>query len=312
MRCNCDTNCIGSKNNILHDLDNYYNPCDDCFTKKLKKSIPIKRQIKLDEFNDKSYKCPSCGKRHIDFVMAHILKFMISNDFLSQNSSIRKVGTPLITPAIPMEKSPFLSENSLVLIINDIDKKTANEIYENVPEVKAVIKGDINKTVGQKDDMSEIYHYDLLAGCDVRCDIQPTDLGNICIFKKQSEIHIEYPKVKSQKIIDIDEVLDKYDNPTVIDAMCGPGTLGIYAIMKNARKVLFNDIYQSAIDATKVNLDVNQISSNKYVVVNKSIQDLVKSLNEKYDVGFIDAFPGMETDELEQSLKKICDEVIII
>ncbi|OED30446.1 50S ribosomal protein L11 methyltransferase [Methanosphaera sp. WGK6] len=312
MKCNCDTNCIDSKDNILQNINDYYAPCKDCFTKTLKKSIPIKRQIKLNEFDNTSYKCASCGKRHIDFVMANILKFLISNDLLSSNSSIRNVGTPLITPALPLDESPFLSENSLVLIINNINEKTAKEIYVNVPEVKAVIKGDVNKIVGQVDENSEIYHYELLAGCDIRCDIQPTDFGNICIFKKQSEIHIEYPKVKSQKIIDVDNVLDKYDNPTVIDAMCGPGTLGIYAIMKNAKKVLFNDIYSSAIDTTKVNLDVNQISSDKYSITNKSIQDLIKCIDKKYDVGFIDAFPGMKTDDLENSLKKVCNEVIII
>lgn len=148
MKCRCKRNCIISRNEILEDIQTRYNPCSDCYTKKLKKSIPIKRQLNLDDVDKNYKKCTSCNKRHIDTVMAHVLKIMIENGFLSTTSSIRKVGTPLITPAVPLKTSPYLPEKSLVLITQHTDNKTSEKIYNSVPEIKSVIKGDINNTVG--------------------------------------------------------------------------------------------------------------------------------------------------------------------
>lgn len=312
MKCNCNKNCMISKEELLNNIENRYNPCPECDKKRLKKSIPIKRQVKLDDIDANYKKCLSCGKRHIDIVMAHILKIMIENNFLSLTSSIRKVGTPLITPAIVLDKSPYLSENSLVLITTTTDEKISKEIYGNVPEVKAVIKGDVKKTVGQLNEKTSICNYQLLAGCDIRCDIQKTPMGSICLFKPQSQIHIEYPKEESSKIQQLDNILKNYDNPTLIDAMSGAGTLGIYALLKNANKVHFNDIYDVAVDTTKTNLKLNNISTNKYNVTNENIHDLVDIIDEKYDIGIIDAFPGVDVNEFKTSLKKICKDVFII
>ncbi len=312
MKCMCDKNCIKTKEEILEDYKTRYESCDCCSSKKIKKSIPLKRQLKLDKIDANYLRCQKCNKRHIDTVMAHILKIMILNDQISDSASIRKVGTPLITPAVVLDRSPYLPNNSLVLITLNVNESVADKIYNEVPEVKAVVKGDINNTVGQLSQEVEINKYELLAGCDVRCDIQNTPTVPLCIYKPQSEIHIEYPKEKSQKIMDVDKVLDKYENPTVIDAMCGPGTLGIYALTKNAKKVLFNDIYDVAVETTKINLDINGISSEKYEIENLDINDLVENITQKYDVGLIDAFPGISVDGYVNVLKKICDEVIII
>ncbi|WP_294967943.1 50S ribosomal protein L11 methyltransferase [uncultured Methanosphaera sp.] len=311
MKCNCEKNCIQTKKEVLDNINQLYKPCSNCTKSKIKKSIPLRRQIKLDKIDSNYNKCPTCGKRHIDTVMAHILKIMINNNIVSASSSIRKVGSPLITPAIPLQNSPYLSENTLVILIPKIDENIAQLIHEEVPEVKAVMKGDINNTVGQLNETSNIHQYELLAGCDIRCDIQPTQYGNVYIYKQQSKIHIEYPKIESPKIIDVDRVLDEYENPTVIDATCGPGTLGIYALIKNAKNVLFNDIYKPAIIATKTNLEINEISEDKYEITNKDIFELVDNL-EQYDIGFIDAFPGVDTEEYKKILEKVCDKVIII
>ena len=130
----------------------------------------------------------------------------------------------------------------------------------------------------------------------------PSDIINI----------IEYPKKESPKITQLKQVLEGYDSPAVIDAMCGPGTLGIYAIKKNAKKVLFNDINEHSIDALKTNLKINEINENKYEITNKNLLELEKTIHEKYDIALIDAFPGINTSEYIESLKKISKEVIII
>lgn len=311
MKCRCKRNCIISRNEVLEDIQTRYNPCSDCYTKKLKKSIPIKRQLNLDDVDKNYKKCTSCNKRHIDTVMAHVLKIMVENGFLSTTSSIRKVGTPLITPAVPLKTSPYLPEKSLVLITQHTDNKTSEKIYNSVPEIKSVIKGDINNTVGQLNENNGIHNYKLQSGCDIRCDIQKTDVGEICLYKPQSKIHIEYPKEESLKLKQVNEILNKYDNPTVLDAMCGAGTLGIYALLKNAKKVHFNDIYDIAVDTTETNLKLNNIPCDKYEITQEDICNL-SCTNQRYDVGLIDAFPGVDTSGYETFLKKICKEIYII
>ena len=312
MKCNCTENCIKTKDKILENIETKYLPCPECTTKTLKKAIPIQRQVKLEEI-DKNYKlCPKCNKRHIDYVMAHILKILIDNNFSNTSSSIRKVGTPLITPAIYLERLPYLSDESLTIIIKDIDEKTAKIIKEEVPEVKAVIKGDVNQTIGQLTEKDNVHNYQLMAGCDIRCDIQQTPTGPLTIYKQQSNIHIEYPKPKSPKIEDLDYMLKKYENPTVIDAMCGVGTLGIYALTKNAKKVIFNDINPNAIDNLKTNLEINDIKENCYEIYNENILDLIELLDETYDIVILDAFPNIDTTDYEEKLKKIAKELILI
>lgn len=312
MKCHCEKSCIIDKRQLLEKINELYTPCNECTTKKLKKSLPISRQVKLDKINAHYGLCPNCKKRNIDYVMAHILRILIDNNLQNDSASIRKTGTPLITPGVYLEKQPYLSENTLIILIDNIDKNTAQIILDEVPEVKGVLRGNINNTVGQITERDEVYNYELLAGCDVRCDVQDTDAEKIIIYKQQSKIHIEYPKIQSPKILEVKDVLDKYDNPRVIDAMCGPGTLGIYALKKNAKKVIFNDIYKDAIDNLKVNLELNQINPSQYEICNKSLDDLVNVVDAKYDIGLIDAFPNVDTTDYEGKLKNICEEVIII
>ena len=94
--------------------------------------------------------------------------------------------------------------------------------------------------------------------------------------------------------------------------MCGPGTLGIYALKRNAERVIFNDIYKDAIDNLKLNLEINQINPNQYEIYNKSLDDLINLVDSKYDIGLIDAFPNVDTADYEDKLKNICKDVIII
>ncbi|RAP51512.1 MAG: hypothetical protein BZ138_05130 [Methanosphaera sp. rholeuAM270] len=312
MKCNCKQKCIKTRKETLAEITNLYDACPQCNTKTLKKAMPLQRQVKLEKINENYGKCSKCRKRHIDMVMAHVLKIMIENKQIAASASIRKVGTPLITPAIPLEHLPYLSKESLVIITTACDQVTAQRIMGEVPEIKAIIKGNTDETVGILDENSEINNYELLGGCDIRCDIQYTDTEAILIYKQQSKIHIEYPKQESPKIMEVSRALEKYESPTVLDAMCGPGTLGIYALLKNASKVVFNDINRESINTLKTNLKINGINEETYEIYNENILDLTEKIGRKFNMGIIDAFPGVDSSSYREALEKICDEVIII
>ncbi|MCD7781359.1 MAG: RsmD family RNA methyltransferase [Methanosphaera sp.] len=312
MNCNCTSNCIKSNKKTLELVEKLYKPCSECNTRKLKKAMPLVKQVKLDKIDSNYRRCPKCNRRHIDVVMAHILKIMIENGLMSKTSSIRKVGTPLITPAIVLEKSPYIDNRSLVLITTHTNQSNATRIYDEVSEVKAVIKGDTNNVVGQVSIDSNINEYELLVGCDIRCDIQDSPEGKLCIYKPQSKIHIEYPKPVSQKIMDVDKTLSEYDNPTVIDAMAGCGTLGIYALKKNAKTVLFNDINPTATDTIKTNLEVNGLIDSDYTINTGSVEKLVDKCDTIYDVAFIDAFPDVNITHEIELLENVANKVVII
>ncbi|WP_304124553.1 50S ribosomal protein L11 methyltransferase [Methanosphaera cuniculi] len=311
MKCQCDENCIKNSDELLKTIDEKYTPCEECSMKTFKKAMPLRKQIKLEKLTSQYERCPACNRRHLDVIMAHVLKIMIENEQITKTASIRKAAMPLITPAIELTHPPYLPERSLVIITPKIDLKTSQQIYEQVPEIKAVIKGDTNQTLGIKDENTQKHNYQLMSGCPIRCDIQKTDKGYIPIYKDQSKLHIEYAKANNEKIEQISQILSNYENPKIIDAMCGPGTLGIYALKNNAQKVLFNDINSDSTNTTQINLKINNITDN-YEIMNENILDLPNLVDEKYDIGFIDAFPGIGVDKYVDCLKKICNEVIII
>ena len=296
MKCFCSQNCIKEFDDISANINDFYSPCVDCNIIELKKATPLKRQLNLDDLDSDYAKCPSCGRRSLDIVLSHVIKILINQGILKESlASLRRVGIPLITPGLYLEETPMLSDNTLVLILEDINEAVAEIIVDEVPEVKGVIRGNPKLTIGQLDSNSEIEEYKLLAGCDIRVDILNTPVADIVIYKQQSKLH-----------------LNKYDNPRIIDGMCGPGTLGIYGLKSNASFFLFNDIYKKAVETTEFNLKINQIPEDKYSIYNEDLNDLVNLIDEKYDIGIIDAFPGVNIDSFRENLLKICKEVIFV
>ena len=286
MKCFCSQNCFKEFDDISANINDFYSPCVDCNIIELKKATPLKRQLNLDDLDSDYAKCPSCGRRSLDIVLSHVIKILINQGILKESlASLRRVGIPLITPGI---------------------------IVDEVHEVKGVIRGNPKLTIGQLDSNSEIEEYKLLAGCDVRVDILNTSVADIVIYKQQSKLHIEFPRKNQGKINQVQEILNKYDNPRIIDGMCGPGTLGIYGLKSNASFVLFNDIYKKAVETTEFNLKINQIPEDKYSIYNEDLNDLVNLIDEKYDIGIIDAFPGVNIDSFRENLLKICKEVIFV
>lgn len=324
IRCSCGDICIKPVSEALKDIELFYKPCNDCKTEKIKKFSPLAEQINLDEIDNHFGSC-KCGKRHLDVVISHVLKVMVDEGVKNKKANLRNACVPLVTPGYPTNSIPYLPENSLVILSNEVDKKCAEKIVKEVGEVKGVLKGDARKTVGIKDSDSNPHVYELLAGCDLRCDIIQTPYGALGIYKYQHEIHIEFPEIKSPKIEILEKTLKDYDKPTVLDCTCGPGTLGITCLKARARKVVFNDIWNPAIETALINLEANGFpvkllgsegeliaSGDKFEVYSKDIRELANCLDEKFDICIIDAFPGVDTTEFVEAAGKLGKKVVII
>ncbi len=324
IECTCGFRCIEDAPTTLKHVKELYSPCNKCKDPKLRKFKPLKDQLNLEILNSNSGLC-SCGKRHLDHVMAHTLKIMMEESIREEKSTLRNACTPLLTPGYPITSAPYLPHKSLVILADGMTKKCAERIINEVPEIKGVLKGDIKQTVGLKDSNSSPHIYKLLAGCDMRCDIVLTPYGSLCIYKNQAEIHVEFSKPISPKIEVLKKIIKKYKEPTVLDCTCGPGTLGITCLKSGAKRVVFNDLWYPAAKMTLLNLEVNGFKTKKndvrsglvgyeknFKVYCENIMDLNKILIEKFDICIIDTFPGVDTTEFVESVKEMCTEVVII
>jgi predicted methyltransferase len=206
-----------------------------------------------------------------------------------------------------------------------MNKRCAERIINEIPEIKGVLKGDIKQTVGLKDSNSLPHVYKLLAGCDMRCDIVLTPYGALCIYKNQAEIHVEFSKPISPKIEALKKIIAKYNDFTVLDCTCGPGTLGIACLKSGAKKVVFNDLWYPAAKMALLNLEVNGFKTNffevrkgligsgkNFEVYCENIMDLKDILTEKFDICIIDTFPGVDITDFVASVKEMCREGVII
>jgi hypothetical protein len=78
----------------------------------------------------------SCGKRFIDEVFAHIYVIMVEEGDMKPTAPLIAVGSPLVHPGFPMERPPFLSGKSLVLLTQKATKQTAERLMSEVPELR--------------------------------------------------------------------------------------------------------------------------------------------------------------------------------
>ena len=324
IQCACGLGCVKKSNIILNRITEIYEPCEECLRPQLKKFKPLVEQIDLDQLDADYGRC-KCGRRHLDLVMGHVLKILIEDGDRDKKSTLRNCCTPLITPAYPSHTVPYLSEDSVVILTDKITKKSADRIVEEVPEVKGVMKGDIKEVVGIKDANSDPNVYELLSGCDMRCDIVTTLNGPLCIYRKQAEIHLEFSKPVSPKIQILEKYLEKYEHPRVMDCTCGPGTLGIASLKYGAQKVVFNDLWPPSIEMTLLNLEVNGFevessdSNSSLVAVGEKFQvycadlmELQDDIKEEFDLCIIDTFPDVDTKEFVDAVKQFCTEVVVI
>lgn len=327
-RCRCNGDCIKETSHILNELESFYAPCKDCVNLKLKKFKPLKEQLKQVPINSEWGLC-SCNRRHLDTVIAHILVIMQECGLKDEQATLRKTCTPLITPGLPLHESPYLPKDSLIILSPDLNRNSALRIFKEVPEVKGVIKGEMDKKVGVLESESASHTYKLLAGCDMRSDLVQTPSGPIIIYKNQSEIHIELPRTSQPKINAVNLAIKKLTNnnkhPKVLDCTCGPGTLGIAALKGSASRVVFNDIWYPAVYTTALNLEVNGFpvelfdrreglvaSGKEWDVYCLDIKELKNFLDEKFDLCIIDTFPGVNPESFKKAVNRFCQETLVI
>ena len=324
LTCRCGRDCVKPAREVLRGIDRFYTPCPSCRDVKLNKFTPLKSQVKPENISADFGSC-ECGKRHLDAVMAHLLNIMVENGLRAPDATLKDACVPLITPGYPTRSVPYLPENSMVVLANRVDEDCAQRIVAEVPEVKGVLKGNMRKTIGIKDSNSDSHVYELLAGCDMRCDVVQTPYGAVCIYKHQGEVHIEFPRPVSPKITALKRVLDEYDSPKVLDCTCGPGTLGITCLKAGAESVVFNDIWQPAARAAALNLEVNGFSTEtcciekgstaagkNFVVYCADVKDLKNILDVKFDLGIVDVFPGVDTHDFVKALEELCSRIVVI
>ncbi|MDD5473916.1 MAG: methyltransferase [Candidatus Methanoperedens sp.] len=255
MKCpTCGGDCILPAEKVLDEIFGMYMACSSCPPDPmLNKSAPVPEKMDRN-----SGLCGKCGKRHLDFVIGNVLTILEESGLFQQDAALKEVGTPLIAFGFQVPYPPRLGNKSLVLIMDSVTKEIAREIVAEVPEVKGVIKrtGSQSQSVGILDTDRAPHTYELLAGCDMRCDVVSSSFGELCIYKNQSMIHIEFNNTKIKKMEEL-YLKGDFNQASIVDAFCGPGTLGLLCVLAGARTVILNDAWLPAIRNTILNIMVN-------------------------------------------------------
>ncbi|MCL2157412.1 MAG: methyltransferase [Methanobrevibacter sp.] len=284
IECSCENSCIITSEKIEKYLS-ANDPCSKCKEPNIKKFKPLSEQVSLEDIDNDFGRC-SCGKRSLDSVMAHVLKVIIDLNVDIGKDTLRNGPIPLITPFYTMTKLPFIDENSLVILDDRLEKKDGEYIVENVKEVKGVLKGSSHDTVGIKDFNSSATVYELLSGCDIRCDIIQSYGKPIAINKIQHLSYLEFPQSMENKIMKLCSYIkskhlspEKIANLRILDGTCGNGSLGIFLLNYGVEKVIFNDIWYPATVSTSINLESNGFKVGSFNIKNNNRSNRNKKNN---------------------------------
>jgi hypothetical protein len=285
--------------------------CEKCRDVQIKKFSPLKDLIDFEILDGEYMRC-ECGKRPLDIVMSHILKIMIEEGIVPEKATLRRNSPVPLSGFYYSSLNPqFIGKKTLILLHPDFTADAASRLINEVPEVKCVLKGSPQSTVGQLDKDSQISHFEILEGDDTQINVMRTLIREkIVLVKRQSRHHIEVAMTAEDKLVRLHNYLKNNDikKGTAIDGMCGLGALGIYLIKYGFEKVIFNDINPEMIEALKNNLEINGISDG-YEILNGAFEDLEFG---DADLCVIDAFPGVDVEEIVKKAEKMAKNVIVI
>ena len=285
--------------------------CEKCRDIQIKKFSPLRDLIDFDVL-DKDYMRCVCGKRPLDIVMSHILKIMIEEQIVPEKATLRRNSpVPLSNFYYSSLNPQFIGEKALILLHPDFTAEAASRLISEVPEIICVLKGSPQSTVGQIDKDSQISHFEILEGDDTQINVMRTLLGEkVVVVKRQSRHHIEVAMTTEEKLLRLHNHINNSDvkKGVALDGMCGLGALGIYLLKSGFEKVIFNDVNPEMIDALEYNLKINDISGG-YEIRNQAFEDLEI---DGVDLCVIDAFPGVDIDEIVKKAEEIADNVVII
>ena len=285
--------------------------CEKCRDVQIKKFSPLKDLIDFEILDGEYMRC-ECGKRPLDIVMSHILKIMIEEGIVPEKATLRRNSPVPLSGFYYSSLNPqFIGKKTLILLHPDFTKAVASRLIGEVPEVKCVLKGSPQSTVGQLDKDSQISHFEILEGDDTQINVMRTLIQEkIVLVKRQSRHHIEVAVTTEDKLVRLHNYINNNDikKGTAIDGMCGLGALGIYLLKCGFEKVIFNDINPEMIEALKNNLEINGISDG-YEIFNEAFEDLEFG---DADLCVIDAFPGVDVEEIVKKAEKMAENVIVI
>ena len=285
--------------------------CEKCRDVQIKKFSPLKDLIDFEILDGEYMRC-ECGKRPLDIVMSHILKIMIEEGIVPEKATLRRNSPVPLSGFYYSSLNPqFIGKKTLILLHPDFTKDVASRLIDEVPEVKCVLKGSPQSTVGQLDKDSQISHFEILEGDDTQINVMRTLIQEkIVLVKRQSRHHIEVAVTTEDKLVRLHNYLNNNNikKGTAIDGMCGLGALGIYLLKCGFEKVIFNDVNPEMIEALKNNLEINGISDG-YEIFNVAFEDLEFG---DADLCVIDAFPGVDVEEIVKKAEKMAENVIVI
>lgn len=285
--------------------------CEKCRDVQIKKFSPLKDLIDFEILDGEYMRC-ECGKRPLDIVMSHILKIMIEEGIVPEKATLRRNSPVPLSGFYYSSLNPqFIGKKTLILLHPDFTKDVASRLIDEVPEVKCVLKGSPQSTVGQLDKDSQISHFEILEGDDTQINVMRTLIQEkIVLVKRQSRHHIEVAVTTEDKLVRLHNYINNNDikKGTAIDGMCGLGALGIYLLKCGFEKVIFNDVNPEMIEALKNNLEINGISDG-YEIFNEAFEDLEFG---DADLCVIDAFPGVDVEEIVKKAEKMAENVIVI
>ncbi len=353
-RCKSEE-CVIPAEAVFESLPSMYGACRSCMPEiSVSKQMPFDQLAQFNpifrDIDDATMRCPGCKKRSLDIAIAHVLSILIREGLRAGGATLFDVGTPMIAIGYPVPFPPRLGRNMLILIMDAIDKNTAEMITNEVSEVKGVIqrKGKADQPVGilntGGDCASAPHTYDLLSGCDVRADVVSSAFGELCIYKTQSDTHIEFSRLGSDKIAVLESLYyQRKLKGRVADVCCGAGTLGLVSVLAGAREVILNDAFLPAVKNTLINIRANAstlgldpaeikihtdpaeletIADTSMLVATASgscdlsvyhsdLVDLAATID-RCDLCLIDAFMGVPTDGFVRAWKEAATMVVTI
>ncbi len=99
---------------------------------------------------------------------------------------------------------------------------------------------------------------------------------------------------------------DKIYGCSFLDGFCGSGSVGIEAISRGAKTVVFTDVAKKSVELTKKNLSLIKEDAKVYLT---RIEDYLKTTNEKFDIIFLD--PPYALDLGEKAIEIISSRQIL-
>jgi hypothetical protein len=255
MKCSCcGEDHIICPGDIISRPSEIFAPCPDCSPKPRHKDRPVPPGEKIPG------PC-QCGRRFIDDVMADIYQVMSDGGALDGSEPLSSIGTPLICPGLFLRRPPMLPPRSLLIISDLIPVEVAKIAYRKVPELLGIVyhsheipgPGDVSS--GKELSVNEGV---LLCGCDVRADIFLSGNGPVLVIKKQSDMHIEFPKGIDPKVTSVERQVRRLHPDVFIDACAGPGTLGITAAHFGVPRIVMCDVWHASVWSAIQTIRVNQ------------------------------------------------------